>query len=64
MESKELPVGGVYQWKRRGEKHLFSPEVIHLLQHSTKTKNYEVFKKYAQKINEQTRDTVNVQRSV
>ena len=52
-ESKELPVGGVYQWKRRGEKHLFSPEVIHLLQHSTKTKNYEVFKKYAQKINEQ-----------
>ncbi|HMG90643.1 MAG TPA: glutamate synthase large subunit, partial [Chryseolinea sp.] len=52
-ESKELQVGGVYQWKRRGEKHLFSPDVIHLLQHSTKTKNYETFKKYVQKINEQ-----------
>jgi glutamate synthase (NADPH/NADH) large chain len=57
-ESKELPVGGVYQWKRRGEKHLFSPEVIHLLQHSTKSNNYELFKKYAQKINDQTRDTL------
>jgi glutamate synthase (NADPH/NADH) large chain len=58
MESKELPVGGVYQWKRRGEKHLFSPEVIHWLQHSTKTNNYGIYKKYAQKINDQTRDTL------
>jgi glutamate synthase (NADPH/NADH) large chain len=57
-ESKELQVGGVYQWKRRGEKHLFSPEVIHLLQHSTKSKNYELFKKYTQKINDQTKDTL------
>jgi glutamate synthase (NADPH/NADH) large chain len=57
-ESKELPVGGVYQWKRRGEKHLFSPEVIHLLQHSTKSNNYELFKKYTHKINDQTRDTL------
>ena len=39
---------------------MFSPEVIHLLQHSTKTNNYELFKKYAQKINDQTSDTVNV----
>ena len=51
-------MGGVYQWKRRGEKHLFSPEVIHWLQHSTKTNNYEIYKKYAQKINDQTRDTL------
>jgi glutamate synthase (NADPH/NADH) large chain len=53
VESKELSVGGVYQWKRRGEKHLFSPEVIHLLQYATKANKFEVFKKYAQKINEQ-----------
>ncbi|MDH4090452.1 MAG: glutamate synthase large subunit [Cyclobacteriaceae bacterium] len=56
IESKELPVGGVYQWKRRGEKHLFSPEVIHLLQYSTKSNNYELFKKYAHKINDQEND--------
>src|SRR5688572_12005388 len=58
IESKELQVGGVYQWKRRGEKHLFSPEVIHWLQHSTKVNNYEIYKKYAQKINDQTRETL------
>jgi glutamate synthase (NADPH) large chain len=53
-----LQTGGIYQWKRRGEKHLFSPEVIHLLQHSTKSKNYSLFKKYAAVINDQTRDTL------
>ncbi|MDP1973168.1 MAG: glutamate synthase central domain-containing protein, partial [Sediminibacterium sp.] len=26
-----LPVGGVYQWKRKGEFHLFNPQTIHLL---------------------------------
>ena len=57
-EGTGLQAGGVYQWKRRGEKHLFSPEVIHLLQHSTKTKNYALFKKYADKINDQTKDTL------
>jgi glutamate synthase (NADPH/NADH) large chain len=56
MSSTELPVGGIYQWKRKGEKHLFSPEVIHLLQHSTKTGNYSLYRKYAQVINDQTRE--------
>jgi glutamate synthase (NADPH/NADH) large chain len=59
-ESKELQTGGIYQWKRRGEKHMFSPEVIHLLQHSTKTNNYELYKKYTQKINDQTRDQITI----
>jgi glutamate synthase (NADPH) large chain len=56
-DASMLPVGGIYAWKRRGEKHLFSPDVIHLLQHASKTRNYQLFKKYAEKINEQTRDT-------
>lgn len=55
-ESSPLQVGGIYQWKRRGEKHLFSPDVIHLLQHASKTRNYQTFKKYTEKINNQTRD--------
>ncbi len=33
-----LPVGGVYQWKRKGEFHLFNPQTIHLLQDATKKK--------------------------
>jgi glutamate synthase (NADPH/NADH) large chain len=57
-EGTALQTGGIYQWKRRGEKHLFSPEVIHLLQHSTKSKNYALFKKYAAKINEQANETL------
>ena len=55
---KGLEVGGVYQWKQRGEKHLFNPETIHFLQHSTKTNNFSVYKKYASKINEQVKDTL------
>jgi glutamate synthase (NADPH/NADH) large chain len=57
-EGAPLQTGGIYQWKRRGEKHLFSPDVIHLLQHSTKSKNYSLFKKYTEKINDQTRETL------
>ncbi len=55
---KRLEVGGVYQWKRRGEAHLFNPDTIHLLQKSTKTNNYEVYKKYAEKINNQQKKAI------
>lgn len=48
-----LPVGGVYQWKRKGEFHLFNPQTIHLLQHSTRTNDYSTFKKYSKLVNEQ-----------
>lgn len=48
-----LPEGGVYQWKRKGEVHLFNPQTIHLLQHSTKMNDYGLYKKYAKLINEQ-----------
>ncbi|HMR91939.1 MAG TPA: glutamate synthase large subunit [Chitinophagaceae bacterium] len=48
-----LPVGGVYQWKRKGEFHLFNPQTIHLLQHSTRMNDYSVFKRYSKLVNEQ-----------
>ncbi|MBU3745531.1 MAG: glutamate synthase subunit alpha, partial [Sediminibacterium sp.] len=48
-----LPVGGIYQWKRKGEFHLFNPATIHLLQHSTRSNDYDLFKKYARLVNEQ-----------
>jgi len=49
-----LPEGGVYQWKRRGEAHLFNPQTVHLLQHATRTNNYETYKNYAKLINDQS----------
>ncbi len=48
-----LPVGGVYQWKRKGEFHLFNPQTIHLLQHSTQSNDYETFKKYSKLVDDQ-----------
>ncbi|MFK7900514.1 MAG: glutamate synthase large subunit [Cyclobacteriaceae bacterium] len=54
-KNNRLEVGGVYQWKRRGEYHLFNPESIHLLQQSTKTNNFQQYKKYARVINDQTK---------
>ncbi|MBD0365462.1 MAG: glutamate synthase large subunit, partial [Flavisolibacter sp.] len=49
-----LPVGGVYQWKRKGEFHLFNPTSVHLLQYATRMNDYNTFKKYSKYINEQS----------
>jgi glutamate synthase (NADPH) large chain len=49
-----LPPGGVYQWKRAGEFHLFNPQTIHLLQEATKHNDYAVFKKYTKLIDDQS----------
>lgn len=48
-----LPAGGIYQWKRKGEFHLFNPQTIHLLQHATKMNDYNTFKKYSKLVNDQ-----------
>ncbi|GAA4788551.1 glutamate synthase large subunit [Olivibacter ginsenosidimutans] len=48
-----LPEGGLYQWRRRGEAHLFNPSTVHLLQQACRTGNYEVYKQYASHINNQ-----------
>lgn len=54
MPVDRLPVGGVYQWKRKGEFHLFNPQTIHLLQYSTKMNDYNTFKKYSSVVNDQS----------
>jgi len=54
IPADRLPVGGVYQWKRKGEFHLFNPQTIHLLQHSTRIGDYGVFKKYSKLVNDQS----------
>lgn len=42
-----LDSGGEYQWRSDGEEHLFNPQTIHLLQHSVRSGDYEMYKKYA-----------------
>ncbi len=51
---RTLEIGGEYQWRREGEPHLFDPETVFRLQHSTKTGRYDVFKKYTDRVNEQS----------
>ncbi len=48
-----LDVGGEYQWRKEGEAHLFSPQVIHTLQQAVRDGNYELYKQYAALVNEQ-----------
>lgn len=49
-----LPTGGIYQWKRKGEFHLFNPQTIHALQYATSRNDYEAFKKYSKLVNDQS----------
>ncbi|MEV0899387.1 glutamate synthase large subunit [Actinoplanes sp. NPDC049802] len=53
---RRLEVGGEYQWRREGELHLFNPETVFLLQHATRSKQYDVFKRYTGKINQLSAD--------
>jgi len=54
--TKRLPIGGEYQWRREGEPHLFNPETVFALQHSTRNKRYDIFKRYTSSVNEQSKE--------
>jgi glutamate synthase (ferredoxin) len=50
-----LDPGGQYQWRQDGEFHLFNPDTIHLLHKAVRTGSYEVYKKYAEAVNDRSR---------
>jgi glutamate synthase (NADPH/NADH) large chain len=50
-----LDTGGEYAWRSRGEEHMWTPDAIAKLQHSTRANNWNSYKEYAQIINDQTR---------
>ena len=50
-----LDPGGEYQWRVRGEEHMWTPDAIAKLQHSTRAGSYQTYKEYAQIINDQSR---------
>ncbi len=56
-ESTRLPVlpsGGQYQWREKGEKHMFSPQSIALLQHSTQINSPEMFEQFTKMLDEES----------
>ncbi|CAI2718652.1 glutamate synthase large subunit [Nitrospina watsonii] len=47
-----LDLGGYYHWRRGEEKHMINPSMVALLQESTRSNNYETYKKFS-KINDE-----------
>ncbi|WP_439112864.1 glutamate synthase-related protein [Hydrogenophaga sp.] len=50
-----LDAGGEYAWRARGEEHMWTPDAIAKLQHSTRANNWTTYKEYAQIINDQSK---------
>ena len=51
-----LTTGGEYQWRRGGPPHLFNPDTVFRLQHSTRNRRYDVFKDYTRLVDDQSKD--------
>src|SRR5688572_19683550 len=49
---RTLETGGEYQWRREGEVHLFNPETVFLLQHATRSRQYDVFEQYTKTVDD------------
>ncbi|PKO31407.1 MAG: glutamate synthase subunit alpha [Betaproteobacteria bacterium HGW-Betaproteobacteria-9] len=50
-----LDTGGEYAWRARGEEHMWTPDAIAKLQHSTRANNWNTYKEYAQIVNDQSK---------
>ncbi|WP_029525957.1 glutamate synthase-related protein [Polaromonas glacialis] len=53
--SNMLDAGGEYAWRVRGEDHMWTPDTIAKLQHSTRANNWNTYKEFAQLVNDQNR---------
>ncbi|MDN5571669.1 MAG: glutamate synthase-related protein, partial [Propionibacteriaceae bacterium] len=55
LPHRTIEVGGEYKWRREGPPHLFDPETVFRLQHSTRQKRYDIFKQYTNRVDDQSR---------
>ncbi|MDO8457838.1 MAG: glutamate synthase-related protein [Burkholderiaceae bacterium] len=53
--ANRLDTGGEYAWRARGEEHMWTPDAIAKLQHSTRANNWNTYKEYAQIVNDQSK---------
>jgi len=53
--SGALDAGGEYAYRTRGEDHMWTPESIAKLQHSTRQNSFSTYKEYAALINDQSK---------
>ena len=54
----QLPSGSIHHYRKHGVPHLLAPLTIHHLQEACRHNDYEVYQKYAQKINEQGNEAI------
>ncbi len=57
---RALDVGGEYQWRREGEYHLFNPETVFKLQHSTRSRRMDLFREYSKAVDDQSRNLATI----
>ncbi|MDR1427129.1 MAG: glutamate synthase large subunit, partial [Bifidobacteriaceae bacterium] len=55
VAGKTLDTGGQYKWRRDGEVHLLDPDAIFLLQTATRRRDYALFTRYADRIDDQSK---------
>lgn len=54
VEKETLDPGGNLSWRKDGEEHLYDPVTIYLLQRAVRENDYDLFKEYKDKLNDQS----------
>jgi glutamate synthase (NADPH) large chain len=52
----QLRIGGEYQYRVNGERHLLNPVTVSKLQHAVRQSSFESFEEFAKTVNQQNRD--------
>ena len=55
-----LEIGGVYRWRRNGEKHMFNPTTISKLQQAVRLNSPESYKEYSDMVNNQSENLMTI----
>ncbi len=53
-EEHALKTGGEYQWRRRGELHMYNPVTIAKMQHAIAARSYKLFRQYTRVVDEES----------
>ncbi len=55
-----LEIGGIYRWRRNGEKHMFNPTTISKLQQAVRLNSPESYKEYSKMVNDQSENLMTI----
>ena len=55
-----LEIGGLYRWRRSGEKHMFNPTTIAKLQQAVRLNSPESYKEYSDMVNNQSENLMTI----